>query len=149
MADTPESMIARHQQIKAHLEQQTKAFAEYCKTYKEEQASIEAWLLNFLNETKQNSAKTDAGTAYKSTLTQPKVMEREKFLDWVLADWDSRGAMLQIGAPQVGEIEAHIDRRKKEIEAHVAEHGGLPEDPSVTPPGTAVTYFTRLNIRKS
>ena len=149
-ADTPDSKIAKWQQLKQHLAAQTKAFADYCAPFKAEQDAIEAWLHDFLLQTKQNSAKTDHGTAYLSTLTQPKIVDRTAFLDYCLENWEKDGdALLQIGAPQVEAFEAFIERRKKELEAHQANTGQLPENASVTPPGTDVSYFQRLNIRKS
>ena len=150
IADTPDAKIAKWNQLKAHLAAQTKAFSDYCKPFKEEQDAIEAWLHNFLLTTKQNSAKTDHGTAYLSTLTQPKIVDRTAYLDWALENWESGGnEMLQIAAPQVGAFEAFVERRKKELEAHQANTGQLPENASITPPGTDVSYFQRLNIRKS
>jgi hypothetical protein len=147
--DTPATKIERWQALKGHIEAQTKAFSDYVKQFKEEQDQIEAWLLDFLNKSGQDSSKTQHGTAYKSTTTSPKIDDREKYLDWVLEKWDERGAMLQIGTPQVGEFKAHMEYRKKEIEVHVANTGQLPPDSSVTPPGTSFTTFTKVNIRKS
>lgn len=149
--ETPAAKIERWNALKQHLAAQTKAFADYCAPFKAEQDQIEAWLHNFLLTTKQNSAKTDFGTAYLSTLTQPKIVDRTAYLDWCLENWDSSGnEMLQISVPQVGAFEAYMDTRKKKLEAHVANTGGeLPPDASTTPPGTSVSFFTRLNIRKS
>jgi hypothetical protein len=147
--DTPDSKIERWNALKAHLSAQTKAFADYCAPFKTEQDEIEAWLHNFLLTTKQNSAKTDHGTCYLSTLTQPKITDRTAYLDWALEHWDEGGnEMLQIAAPQVGAFEAYMEARKKELEAHAANTGVLPPDASTTPPGTTVSFFTRLNIRK-
>ena len=149
--ETPDSKIERWNALKAHLAAQTKLFADYCKPFKEEQDAIEAWLLDFLNRTKQNSAKTEHGTAYRSTLTQPKIVERDAYLDWCLDHWDAGGnEMLQIGAPQVAAFEAYMEERKKTIEEYAEKSGGeLPAETSLTPPGTQVNYFTRVNVRKS
>jgi hypothetical protein len=151
VAETPAAKIEQWNKLKQHIAAQTKAFADYCQPYKAEQEQIEAWLHNFLLTTKQNSAKTDHGTAYLSTLTQPKIVDRTVFLDWALENWEAGGnEMLQISAPQVGAFESYIEHRKKELEAHVANTGGeLPADAQITPPGTSVSYFTRVNIRKS
>ena len=130
---TPASQIERWQQLKTHLTAQSKAFADYCKPFKDEQEQIENWLLDFLNKTGQNSAKTESGTAYKSTITTPKVVDREKYLDAVLDHWEDFGnAMLQVSAPQVAALEEYMQKS-----------GGLP------PPGTEVSNYVRLNIRKS
>jgi hypothetical protein len=149
--ETPDSKIERWNALKAHIAAQTKLFADYCKPFKEEQDAIEAWLLDFLNRTKQNSAKTPHGTAYRSTLTQPKIIDRDAYLDWALDNWENGGnEMLQIGAPQVAAFEAYMEKRKQFLEQYAKEHDGdIPSDASISPPGTTVSYFTRVNIRKS
>ena len=112
MNDTPAAKIERWQQLKAHLAERSKAFSAYCEPFKEEQKSIEAWLLNFLNETKQDSARTEHGTAYKSTLCLPKIVDRDAFLDYCLDHWDDDGnAMLQISAPQIDAFKKYVEER--------------------------------------
>jgi hypothetical protein len=98
---------------------------------KEFGTEIESQLHEFLLANKLKNVKTETGTAYLSTLTQPKIVDRTAYLDWVLEEWDGRGEMLQIGAPQVTAFEAYIDENK------------------APPPGTSVAYFERLGIRKS
>lgn len=150
VVNTPASLVERWNSLKAHLAAQTKAFSDYCKPFRDEQEQIEGKLLDFLNTNKLNNIKTEAGTAYKSTLTQPKIVDRDKYLDVCLDNWDDFGnELLQIGAPQIAAFELYMERRKVWLEAYVKENGQLPDDPSVTPPGTEVNYFTRVNIRKT
>lgn len=150
-ADTPAGKIQRWNELKQHLATQSKAFTDYCKQFRDEQDEIEGWLLNFLNTTGQNSAKTDAGTAYKSVLTQPKIVDRTAYLDWALDHWDTGGnEMLQIGAPQVSAFETFMELRKQVLKEYAEKNAGeLPPDAAITPPGTEVSFFTRVNVRKS
>ncbi len=142
-APTVDSLVAEWNQIKAHLTSENKKFGEYMKPYKDRQEVIENQLHEFLLKTGQNSAKTDHGTAYLSTLTQPKIEDREKYLDWALENWDvGGGAMLQIGAPQVTAFEEYVEKQKKAIADGMT-------NLDITPPGTTVSYFQRVNIRKS
>ena len=128
---TPDELVKEHQEIKAKLAAANKQFAELCAPLTNRQKEIESALHEFLLTNKLKNVKTETGTAYLSTLTQPKIVDRTAYLDWVLEDWDERGEMLQIGAPQVTAFEAYVDENK------------------APPPGTAVAYFERLNIRKS
>lgn len=149
MIDT-EAHVARHREVTEYLAKQSEAFSAFCKPYREELEAIEAALMAFLNETKQASGKTEHGTFYKSTLTKPKVVDRQAYLDAVFHNWNEWGqAMLQVGMPQLDELKAYIEAKQKELEAHAVNVGTLPEDTSLTPPGVEVTYLTKLNIRKA
>lgn len=136
---TPDQLIAEHNQISDHLAAQSKVFAEYCKPYNERLTEISNLLLGHLNalnegkpEGKRASLSTEHGTAYLSTIVTPKAVDKEKFLDFVLADWDRYGAMLQISAPKKDEVTAYMD-----------EHNGS------LPPHVEISSFTRVNIRRA
>lgn len=139
MAMSPDALIAEHRKIADHLTVQAKAFAEYSAPYKERQDFIENRLFSALVQMNQGKAEgkrasisTDAGTAYLSTIVTPKVVDKEKFLDWTLDNWDTYGGMLQIGAPQKAAFEEFQDKN----------NGALP-------PFTEISSFTRVNIRRS
>ena len=133
---TPANLIAEHKKIKAFLKQQSEAFAEFCKPHNTRMTEIESELHERLldlngGEIGKASLKTDEGTAYLSTIVTPKIVDKTKYLDWVLEDWDNRGGMLQIGAPV-----------KAEFDAWIEQHGS-------PPPNTETSSFTRVNIRAS
>lgn len=128
---TPDELVREHQEIKAKLAAANKQFAELCAPMETRKREIESALHEFLLGNGGKAFKGSTGTAYLSTLTQPKIVDRTAYLDWVLESWDERGEMLQIGAPQVTAFEAYVDENK------------------APPPGCAVGYFERLNIRKS
>lgn len=133
-------LIARHNALDDHVKAQSKAFSEYLKPTKTEMELIESRLQEMLLALNQNqpdtkkraSLSTDAGTAYLSTIVTPKLSDKTAFLDWVLEDWDHRGAMLQIGAPQKDALTEYTD----------ANGGALP-------PAVETSSFTRINIRRS
>jgi len=126
------ALVAQYQQIKLHVEQQSKLFADYCKPYNEQIEQIGSTIQAAMIEQGVKSVKTDTGTAILSTITTPKVIDREKFLDFVLEDWDNRGAMLQISAPQKDALQEYQDANNNTL-----------------PPGTDVSTFTRFSIRKA
>ncbi|MFA5897729.1 MAG: hypothetical protein WC829_01320 [Hyphomicrobium sp.] len=126
------ALVSEHQQIKAHLEAQDKIFSEYKKPYNERMEQISAQITATMTEQGIKSFKTDTGTAILSTIVTPKVIDREKFLDFVLEDWDTRGAMLQIGAPQKDALQEYMD----------AHNGALP-------PSVETSSIVRFSIRKA
>ena len=93
----------------------------------DEIAKIEGELLQFLNETGQESAKTKYGTPYKSTLTSLKIEDYEAFINYVKES--GRDSLL----------ERRIN--KSEWKDCLAE--------GVEVPGIAVSQITKLNVRKS
>ena len=143
------ALVQEWNQIKAHLAEQSKAFAEFCKPYRERQDAIENAIHKFLNETNQQSARTEHGTAYKSVSTTPKIEDRNAYLDFCLDSWDEGGnEMLQLGAPQIDAFKKYMEMREKQLE-EMKQRGALSNDLSVTPPGTSVSFFEKVNIRKS
>lgn len=128
--DSVDEKVKRWNQLKAHLAQQAKVFADYCAPFRAEQEQIEAWLHDFLNRHKIRSVKSDHGTPYISTITKPKIEDRTKYLDWCLEHWETGGdELLQLSAPQVTAFKAYVEEHKE------------------VPPGTSVTYFEQINIR--
>lgn len=129
---TPADLIAEYNKIRAFIEAENKRFAEHLKPHNERLQEINNQLLALMNEQRVEAFKTDEGTAYKSVLVTPKVTDKLAWLDWCLEDWDGRGAMMQIGAPQ-----------KEALKDYQQEHEGH------LPPFVETSAFTRINIRKS
>lgn len=137
---TAGDLIAEYTKIGDYLTAESKRFAEHCKPHNERRTEIENKLLEMLNTLnagntnagKKASFSTDHGTAYLSTIVTPKVVNKEAFLDFCLEDWDKRGAMLQIGAPQKDALTSYQDDN----------NGALP-------PHVETSSFTRVNIRRS
>ena len=145
---TANDLIAEEIKIDDFIKAQSKAFGEFLKPHKARQEEIQNLLLALLNQQQVDSIKGDAGTAYKSNIlnvgidaegTEPYVKPdngveergREAFLDFSLDNWETFG---QDGLM----FSAQKDAVKKWIEEH-----GKP------PPGIKISYFTRVNIRRS
>jgi hypothetical protein len=133
---TPDDLVAEYVQLDAYVDKETKRFSDHIKPTKARMEAIKNELLAMMIEQKTDF-KTEHGTAYRSTITTPKIENKDVFLDWVLEDWDNRGALLQIGAPQIDAFRDYVDARRAE------------QATTITPPGTTVSYFTRVNIRSS
>ena len=125
-------LVAEHVKLDDFLTAETKRFNDHMAPVKKRMEEIKSILLGMLNEQKQNSASTDNGTYYISTIMTPKLNNRDAYHDWCLDNWDEAGSeMLQIGLPQK-------DALKNYLEAH-----------NQCPPGVEVSYFNRLNIRRA
>src|SRR6202162_2206499 len=96
---TAAQLVERRMKLKAHVESQKEQFDNYLKPYLEGIETCDNALLEKMNAEGTDSFKTDFGTAYKSTLMNVKIVSRERYLDYVLENWDVIGnEMLQAGA---------------------------------------------------
>jgi hypothetical protein len=112
---------------------ETKRFTDHLAPHKKRMDEIKATLLGMMTEQRLNSMPTDVGTAYISTITTPKVIDRDKYLDFVNEKWDEIGnELLQVGAPQKDALKQYLEDNKNQ-----------------PPPGIEVNYFNRVNIRRS
>lgn len=134
----PDELIEEHFKITDFLAEQARIYAENAKPYNDRLKQINAimhehlLLLSAKANKKHASVTTPNGTAYLSTIVTPKVVDKEKYLDWVLEDWNRRGAMLQIGAPQKDAFDEYCDANAGR-----------------NPPFTDTTTIIKCNIRKS
>ncbi len=126
------SLVAERQKVRAHLDAQDEAYKNYCAPYREQIEKLDAQITAAMTEQGIKSLKTDTGTAILSTIVTPKITNKEAFLDWVLEDWDSRGAMLQIATPLKETITDYMD----------ANEGRLP-------PNIETSSMLRFSIRKA
>lgn len=125
-------LIAEAIKLDDWLSGESKRFEEHCKPVKKRIEDIKSKLLEMCNTLQTNSMATDNGTAYISTIMSPKIVDRDKYLDFINEFWDTCGSdMLQLSAPQKEALKRFI------------------EDKNDTPPGVEVGYFNRLNIRRS
>ena len=130
---TAADLIAEHTKLDDWCAAESKRFAEHLAPHKKRMDEIKATLLGMMHGQKQNSMSTDNGTAYISTITTPKVIDRDKYLDFVWKCWDTGGnEMLQLGAPQKDSLKEYLEMNKNQ-----------------PPPGIEVTYFNRCNIRRT
>jgi len=146
ISETAEQLIVEHNKLDEFIKAESKRFGEFLKPHKDRLEAIGNDLLALSNLQKWDSIRTDAGTAYRSTLLNVSVspeglpyqtdkgasVGREALLDFALDHWDDIGNDLLLVSPQK-------DAVKKFMEAN----DGKP------PPGCKVGWFTRINIRKS
>jgi hypothetical protein len=126
-------LIKEHTTLDDWIAAETKRFGEHLAPTKKRCDEIKGILLGMMHEQKQNSMSTDNGTAYISTITTPKVIDRDKYLDFVWKCWDNGGnEMLQLGAPQKDSLKEYLEANQNQ-----------------PPPGVEVNYFNRVNIRRS
>lgn len=133
---TPDQYIQRYLFLRDFVAEQSKKFADWAKPINEEMESISSRLHEHLLALggDKPSIKTAHGTAFTTTSKNPRISDRDAYLDFVLGDaWDTYGnAMLQVGTPQVSAVTDYMD----------AHDGQLP-------PGVKVEPFTKISIRKS
>jgi hypothetical protein len=136
----PAELIAQILELDAWCDVQKKKFDAHMLPHREQ---IEAWknqlqeyLLNNADRTHEHpkaSFACDAGTAYLSTIVTPSIDgDKTHFLDWIEENWDERGAMLQIGAPQKAALEEWRDAHQGQL-----------------PPHVKISSLTRVNVRRS
>ena len=138
---TPSHLISEILRLDDWVDAQTHKFTEFLKPYREQIEALKTQLheqLLKLNEAKEGehpkaSIATASGTAYLSTIVTPSIEgDKTNWLDWVLDDWDHRGAGLQIGAPQKAWLQEYQDEHQGQLPTHVK-----------------TSSFTRVNVRRS
>lgn len=148
---TNDALVTEHFQIDDYIDAESKKFTEFLKPLRARDEEIKRVLHARMLEQGMPNITTEHGTAYTSTIVTPKVVDREKYLDLVMDNYETFGAgLLQVGAPQKAAFDEYVERRKAAITAYQEQHGGaLPEDTSILPPGVDISSFTRVNIRRS
>ena len=128
---TAAELIAEALRLKEHIETQTQKFETALKPLNEQLEQVKNQLQAEMNSRGCTAVKTEHGSAYISTIVSPSFADGDKiaFLDWCLADWDTRGAMLQIGVPQKAALKEWIELNGGEL-----------------PPHVTTSVFTRVNI---
>ena len=128
---TDNDLIAENHKLEDLIKAAQAKFDEWAKPHKARIAEIESALRARLLERGADSTKTDAGTAYFSNIMNTKVENIPLLFDFVADNWEEVGADVKISVP-VGKVREHMD-----------EHDGRP------PPGISISYFSRLNIKRS
>lgn len=128
---TPADLVKQYNETKTFLDGQIKAFDEYAKPFKEKLETIRNQLLAIANSQGLDSLSTEFGTAYKSTILNLKIDNRDAYLQFVTQNWNEYGnAMLQCGAT------------KEAVKEYMDRNSGQP------PPGINISWFTRMNVNR-
>jgi hypothetical protein len=124
-------LVEKYLAFKAHVAAETEKFDAQIKPYKDGMATIENEFLRRLDERGADNTKTDAGTAYKSTIHNFKVVDRDAFLKFCTTYWDNGGSdMLNVSAVK--------DPVKEFMNGN-----------AMPPPGIEPSSFIRVNIRRT
>lgn len=126
---TPGDLVERYLALRAKVEELEEAHSQVLKPYKAAMTAIEGRCAEIMRETKQVALKTEAGTAYTSTLFSAKVADRQPFLDFVLEH-----RLLQL-------LTAHVS--KEAVKEYMELNSGR------LPPGVETTTIQRVNFRRS
>ena len=143
-----EQLIAERFAIDDKIKAAAKLLADHVAPFKARVEQIDAALMTLLNQMGDDKASisTDIGTAYKSHLLNVS-MDAEKvywnasgegqvgrmaLLDFALEHWDEIGSDLLLVQPQKDAVKRWMD-----------DHNGQP------PPGLKISWFTRVNVRRS
>ena len=131
---TAAELIAEALRLKEQIEAEARTFEASLKPLNEQLERVKNQLQAEMNSRGCTAVKTEHGSAYISTIVSPSFADGNKvaFLDWCLADWDTRGAMLQIGAPAKSALKEWIELNGGEL-----------------PPHIQTSVFTRVNITPS
>ncbi len=98
------------------------------KPYDDAMKILEGWLQGQLNASGADSIKTPSGTAYRSTITTTKVVNKDMFTDFVgNGHWEL----------------AIVGCSKADVKAFMDENQGQP------PPGVEVGAIYKINVRRS
>lgn len=124
-------LIAENFQLEDLIKQAQAKFDEWAKPKKARIGEIENEIQRRLQERGADSTKTDAGTAYLSHLMNATVEDQGSLLDFVADNWDEVGA------------DAKVNLKLDIVKDHMEKNEGKP------PPGMSVSYYTRLNIRRT
>jgi hypothetical protein len=129
---TADDLVAEHVRLDDWVKAETKRFGDYLKPHKERLQEIEDRLQAFMLQHKVDSVRADSGTAYISTIMNLKIEDREKFIDFVLDNWDAYGNEILLANAQ-----------KDSCKQYMQDHAGAP------PPGVTIGWFQRVNVRRS
>jgi hypothetical protein len=126
---TDNDLIATYIRYRDYVAAQNKAHAERMAPYEAAMEKLAGAMHLRLNERGDESVKTEAGTAYKSTSTSIKVADREAFFNFV-RDADAFEMLTAAVA-------------KDAVKAYMEEHQ------DVLPPGLEQSTFTKVNFRRA
>lgn len=126
-------LIQTAMNVRSWIEDETNKFNAFLKPHQERIEAIKSELnKRFIERKTRSTTMEGVGTAFLQTTQQFKIGDKTAYLDWILEDWDNRGAMLQIGTPQVDAVKSYMD----------ANNGQLP--PQITS-----TAITAVMLRRS
>ncbi len=128
---TVADLVKEHNDIDEFIKIESGRFDEHLKKFKERKQEIEQELLKLSLQDKWENQRTEFGTAYRSTLMNLKIEDRDALLKFALDNWEEIGNQLLL-----------VSAQKDAVKEWRQEHPDLPV------PGVAVSWFTRINVRR-
>lgn len=128
---TDDALIAENFKIEDLIKAVQAKFNEWAAPHKTRLTEIEVEISRRLLERNANNTKTDSGTAYFSDLLNAKVESVETLFDYVADHWETVGGEVKINVP--------VDT----VRTYMESNDGKP------PPGMSISFFKRLNIKRS
>ncbi len=137
MTVTTEDLVKKYVAIRDYLKAEAEKREAADKPYIAAMDAIEGALSLELDRLGADSIKTGEGTAYRSTIMSPRMVDREVFMSFLRN-------MIIDGDPYDRKAFDFITSAisKDAVKAHMEENGA-------PPPGVDLTYIKRLNIRRS
>lgn len=128
---TDDALISENFKLEDLIKAAQAKFDEWAKPHKARIAEIEGALRERLLARNTNSTKSDSGTAYFSDIMNTKVESVETLFDFVADHWNEVGTDAKINIP-IAVVREHMEN-----------NNGMP------PPGMSISFFKRLNIKRS
>lgn len=148
MDQTDADLIKKYVEIRDFLEKKSTEFGEQMKPYQAALDSIGGEMLSRLNERDAQNCKTEFGTAFKKTDMSVRMADRETFFHFLLEPYEP---YIENAAQEIA-----FDEMRQRIQAFTTAHLAkdavkeyLDGSAGQPPPGVDVTYFTKVNIRRS
>src|ERR1700681_1936692 len=130
---TAAALVQKYFEFDDYIKSETKRFNEHLATAKNRREEIRQKLHALLQKDGLQNSKTDHGTAYFSTTMTAQVNDRDTYLHFCVHNCAKGGnELLQVGTPQVDAMKSYLEDHEGKL-----------------PPGTDVSYFTQVNVRRS
>lgn len=124
---TVDELILQYRTFRTKIEEIENKAAELVKPFKEGMEIIENYLSQYMHQVKLKSLPTENGTAYQTTVTSIKILNREQFIDWA---YKNHKDLLQVSCNKTA-LKIYEDEK----------------NPKPYPPNIEVTKIKRVNIR--
>lgn len=122
-------VIRRYVELRDQKEALSEKHAAELKPLNDATALIESWLMGKMNDLGCDNFKTDAGTAFRSTVVRAKVTDWEQLRDFILEHHEVDMLTRSVAGDAV--------------KAYASEHGGA------LPPGVELTSLMSLKVRRA
>lgn len=132
---TDNDLIAENFRLEDQIKAAQAKLAEWVAPLNTRLKEIESEVSRRLLERGADSTKTDSGTAYFSNILNTNIEDRTAIIDFMMDNWDQS----DWGGDTMMQVNVTKDAVKKYMEAHNG----------AQPPGVSISYFQRLNIKRS